>query len=79
MGDFDILIQSTLANALLVFVYLGYKCCSRIIGSKCHYSRAEGLEITLADPDEHVDLNEINSFFASKGMTMRMRNVNNTA
>ena len=63
MGQFDIFIQSTGANGLLVFFYLIYKCCSRIIGSQCHYSTNDGLEITLADPDEHVDLQEINKFF----------------
>ena len=65
--------QSLLANGALALLYVSYKFCKRVAGSKCHYTRADGLEIHLADPEEDVDVDAVNSLFEKHGMTMRLR------
>ena len=57
---YDIFMQSTLSNLLLIFAYLGYKFLARVASSKCHYTREHGLELHLPDADEDVDVGEIN-------------------
>jgi hypothetical protein len=70
---FDVLWQSALANVGLLLVYVAYKFCARVAGSKCHYTRDHGLEIHLPDPDDPVDLEALNQIFANRGMSMRIR------
>ena len=72
--SYDTFIESTLANALLVFAYLAYKLCGRVVASKCHYTREHGLEIHLPDPEEPIDVGEINKMLQNRGMSMRLRN-----
>ena len=65
--------QSLLANGALAIGYVGLKLCQRISRSKCHYTRADGLEVHLPDPEEPVDVAQINQLFEKHGMSMRMR------
>ena len=65
--------ESMAANACLAIAYSCYELFQRIVGSKCHYTREHGLEIHLADPDEDIDLEAINSIFANRGLTLRIR------
>ena len=70
---YDAFWQSLLANGALALSYVAYKLCKRVSDSKCHYTRADGLEIHLADPEEDVDVDAVNSLFEKHGMTMRLR------
>lgn len=65
--------ESLLANAALAIGYVGIKLCTRISRSTCNYTRAEGLEIHLPDPEEPVDVAKINQLFENHGLSMRMR------
>ena len=58
---------------MLIAGYLVYKMLNRVVGSKCHYTRDHGLELHLPDPEEPMDLNQINSFFQNRGLSMRIR------
>ena len=76
---YDVLWQSSLANIVLIAGYLVYKILNRLVGSKCHYTRDHGLELHLPDPDEPMDLNQINSFFKNRGLSMRIRDKQNAS
>ena len=65
--------QSVLANLGLAGLYLLYKLFSRVSRSQCHYTRSDGLEFHLPDAEERVPVNDINSFFEQRGLSMRVR------
>ena len=74
---YDVFVQSTAANCLLLFVYVAYKLCNRVAGSKCHYDSTHGWEIELPDATEkisHDQAAEVNEFFENRGISMRLRN-----
>ena len=71
--DYDVLIQSSVANLILLFAYVFYKLCNRIAASKCQYSTEHGWEIHLPDPPNQEQVAETNSFFESRGFSMRLR------
>ena len=76
MVDSNIFVQSTLANVVLVFAYLGYKLCNRIAGSKCHYDSKNGWDVELPDPEDPPtsgQITEANEFFQSRNMSLRLR------
>jgi len=74
---YDVFVQSTAANCLLLFVYVAYKLCNRVAGSKCHYDSTNGWEIELPNVDEQptrAEAQEVNDFLENRGISMRLRN-----
>jgi len=49
---YDVFVQSTAANCLLLFVYVAYKLCNRVASSKCHYDSTNGWEIELPNGED---------------------------
>ena len=74
---YDVFIQSTAANCLLLFVYVAYKLCNRVASSKCHYDSTNGWEIELPNGDEQISNDqavEVNEFLQQRGISFRLRN-----
>ena len=67
---YDVFVQSTAANCLLLFVYVAYKLCNRVAASKCHYDSTNGWEIELPNEEAH----EVNEFLQKRGISFRLKN-----
>ena len=74
---YDVFVQSTAANCLLLFVYVAYKLCNRVAASKCHYDSTNGWEIELPNANEqvtHEEALEVNDFLQKRGISFRLKN-----
>ena len=74
--DLSVFAQSTAANLVLIFAYLAYKGCNRLVTSKCHYTTKDGWDIHLPDAEDPPDAGEVdlvNRFMKERGISMRLR------
>ena len=70
--NWENVIDACIANFGLAGAYLVYKLCDRIFRSHCSYDREHGLEISLPDPTEEIDLVGINNLLKAQGTSMRI-------
>jgi len=74
--DLSVFAVSTAENVVLIFAYLAYKGCNRLVTSKCHYTTKDGWDIHLPDaedPPEPQEIDLVNRFMKERGISMRLR------